>query len=160
MTFKLSGGAKLAIVIKNHEIVKLNTFMVSLSTSLSLSFSLICIIIKTKTKFLLFRIRKRLSCKCVTFFLCIILTIWSRLAFASRDPFFQPKVSIGSLQVLLQVTTTLSKHTDKKGLNFWAHWFWQTLISCLQNLLEISLSWRRSLSYRHQSIDLLCKSMD
>ena len=30
----------------------------------------------------------------------------------------------------------------------------------LCNLLSLTLSWRRPLSYRNQSIDLLCKSMD
>ena len=27
-------------------------------------------------------------------------------------------------------------------------------------LIELTLSWRRPISYRNQSIDLLCKSMD
>ena len=41
-------------------------------------------------------------------------------------------------------------------------WRWFMISLCLVQIysIHLTLSWRRSLSYKNQSIDLLCKSMD
>ena len=49
------------------------------------------------------------------------------------------------------------------ALNFSSRWFCWDYLSCalLKNItLSLTLSWRRPFSYRNQSIDSLCKSMD
>ena len=43
---------------------------------------------------------------------------------------------------------------------FHLHTLWKRQKIWLISLLDLTLSWRRPISYRNQSIDLLCKSMD
>ena len=59
-----------------------------------------------------------------------------------------------------------------KMLTYLGHWIAKQTVLTYKNLVQLkrskiykcgknlSLSWRRSLSYRNQSIDLLCRSMD